>query len=210
MSLYIERSIQRPIERHIQRPIHRPYNRYPKPFYPKGYGFWCINVIQVENQFVSNTNLYELAEKYFDVTRILTEVDDMMEHFKTTDQNIEGCHDEYVENHLQHVFDEYYMEKYNYNRDEVLEKNIRNEEDLKYEMTDLVMNDEEMNFWYKIGCRKNVDAVENFKSDIASAMANTIVNGMAYRLCLTPNEEISKKLKQFVEVVNKNFTIKWI
>jgi len=192
--------------------IQRHYNRYPKPFYPTktGYDFWQC-VIGIENHFIySNTSLYELAEKYFDITRILVEVDDMIDYFKTTEENIENCHDEYVKNHLPHVFDDYYMEKYNYNRSEILEKKIRTKEDLKYEMTDLVMNDEEINFWYTIGCRKSVDAVENFKSDIASAMANTIVNGMAYRLCLTPNKEISEKLKEFVKVVNKNFTIKWI
>ena len=150
--------------------IERPM-RYTKPYYPPGYGFWTSNVIVVENQLMDLSRpVSKLADEYFDVTHIVSTVNDMMENFKTTEEIL---------------------------------RNIETNDEIS-------LNSSYGRFWIEIGCRLDTNEVDRFRSELASAMVNTIVNGMTYRLRLTPDEETEKRMKAFVAIVNSCFTIKWM
>ena len=88
--------------------------------------------------------------------------------------------------------------------EEIMDK-IRNEND-----GEITFDDSYFWFWDAIGCRKDAEAVERFRSELASAMVNTIVNGMTYRLRLTSDEKTKKRLEEFVAAANGCFTIKWM
>ena len=160
--------------------------RFPKPYYPDGYGFWKSTILSMESAFQSPDSDMKDLLSYLDIDQIKHKIDSMLEFFKTTEEDF-----------VNHMLE---------TRPELTEVNI----------DELMTYDKETIFWMNIGCRKSPEAVEKFKSDIASAIVNTIVNGMEYRLDMTTTlntsakMEVIDKLDAFITLAEENFKITWM
>ena len=119
---------------------------------------------------------------------------------------------------MDQVFTDYYMKKYECSLEEAIEKKnqrdrYKTDEDIRYEISvEMEWNHKRaQNFWTTIGCRKDAEAVNDFKRKIVSAMVNTIVNGMRYHLRLVDKtNDAFRRLERFIEQVNQTFTIDWV
>jgi hypothetical protein len=183
----------------------RKYDRF---YYPKGIaGFWSAHV----NEPLCR---YEIKTKnpvdFFDLLYIENfekEVDDMCKLFTCTKTDIEIWINEIIDEKVNESHD-YYVDKYG----KIPEQ--KDEEDNKYDRDFALSSSPEIHFYSTIGTGKDIVAVNEFKRQVASAIANT---NMTIWFTILQDKNIDKKYisdfkEGMIEFINEteNYDVYWM
>lgn len=141
--------------------------KYPRFYYPKGIaGFWSAHVngplCRYETKTKNPVDFFDLLY----IENFEKEVDDMCKLFSCSKTDIEIWINEIIDEQVYESHD-YYIEKYG----KIPEQ--KDKDDNKYDRDFAMSSTPEIYFYSTIGTGKDIVAVNEFKRQVASAIANT-------------------------------------
>ena len=167
---------------------------YPRFYYPKGHGIrsrWNNILHTTRSGKMTEKGIYDLL----DFTLFMKKIDEIFLGFRCTSQDVR----EWVRKDL----DKY---KWVDEIDNVEEKSV----DEKIEI--IISFDTELNWWNTIGTEDDIEGRIDFETNMASAMANTIVNaGLSIHIAGgKKNQKLHQAITNFIKNVEKEFDVRWM
>lgn len=162
---------------------------YPRFRYPKGFGIrsrWNGILHTTRSGKMTEKGMYELL----DFPSFLRKIDEIFSGFRCTIQDVR----EWARKDL---------DKYNWYEDEkTVEEKIET----------IISLDNDLHWWSTIGTEYDVEGRIEFEENMASAMANTIVNaGLSLHIAGgKKNQKFYQAITSFIKNVENEFDVRWM
>jgi hypothetical protein len=162
---------------------------YPRFGYPKGFGIrsrWNGILHTTRSGKMTEKGMYELL----DFPSFLRKIDEIFSGFRCTIQDVR----EWARKDL---------DKYNWDEDEDGEKT---------KIETIISLDNDLHWWSTIGTGDDVEGRIEFEENMASAMANTIVNaGLSLHIAGgKKNQKFYQAITSFIKNVENEFDVRWM
>lgn len=165
---------------------------YPRFVYPKGFGIrsrWNGILRTTRSGKMTEKDMYELL----DFSSFLRKIGEIFSGFRCTSQDVR----EWARKDL---------DKYNWDEDGDGEKTVEEK------IETIISLDTDLHWWSTIGTEDDVEGRIEFEENMASAMANTIVNaGLSLHIAGgKKNQKFYQAITSFIKNVENEFDVRWM